>query len=158
MSENKRSPIIIAVGLLILVLGFAGYLFVTNYCSVGSIVEKVMEHLQLGSVNVSHEYNATSTRYMAGGLAKSAGYQVVATTSHGGTVLGSIVVASTTNHALKIVDATSSAGITNGDYEEVVTMATSTDAGTYQLDAYLKYGLILWFPTGFAGDYVITWR
>lgn len=115
---------------------------------------------EMGSVNVTHEYQSTSTGAMDGGaVEKSAEFdQLIASSTHGTVVLGSIVVASTSAASMDVYNATSSGGFANGDYALVARFPTTTPQGTYTFDTELNYGLFVRLQAEFSGDYIFTYR
>ena len=113
----------------------------------------------LGSVIVSGEYHATTTAKMSGVLAKAAEFnQLIKTAEYSSVTLGSVVVASTTAHAMNIYNATSTAGLANGDATFITRLSSSTPRGTYTYDIALDEGLVVQLQAGYTGDYVITYR
>ena len=140
---NKLYKTIIIIFLLTALIGI-GYL----------IFDKLDK--SFGSVGVSDEYLSTSTAYMSGVLVKTAEFNQLITA--GVPVLGSVVIASTTAASMTIYDATSTAGLANGDSIQITRFPTSTPQGTYTFDTRLDSGLVITLQSGFAGDYVITYR
>jgi len=114
----------------------------------------------LGSVIVSGEYHATTTAKMSGVLAKAAEFnQLIKTAEYSSVTLGSVVVASTTAHAMNIYNATSTAAVDDGALSTFITrLSSSTPRGTYTYDIALDEGLVVQLQAGYTGDYVITYR
>ena len=101
----------------------------------------------LGSTFPGGEYNATTTVGMALVHNLISGNRVVG--------LGSIIVASSSASTFKVWNATST---TDTASTSVFAMKASIAEGTYTFDAELTRGLVVEKPTGFNGEYVITWR
>ena len=113
----------------------------------------------LSSVSITHEYNATTTATMSGALIKSAEFNQLIASSTAGVVFGSVVVASTTDAAVNIYDASSTDAVLDGIYSILITrLSSSTPRGTYVYDIALSQGLVVQLQAGFEGDYVFTWR
>ena len=119
-----------------------------------------------GSVTQGNEYRATSTVPIIGGTTLAStlqrqiktNYDSSSNTQVGSTVLGSIVIASTspsTTGQVKIWNATSTTDVSSST---VVYMASNTAAGTYTYDMSLSRGMIIELPAGFNGSYNITSR
>ncbi len=108
----------------------------------------------VGSVTQGSEYQATTTSAIFGVAGTSARRQVVIS-SNQSSVLGSIVVASTTNAYFKVWNATSTTDIASST---ITTIATSTSAGTYTFDANITRGIIIDVGIGFNGEYTVTYR
>lgn len=70
-------------------------------------------------------------------------------------VVGSVVVASTSATTLTLWNATST---TDTASSTITTLKASVGEGTYTLNSSAPRGLIIELPTGFNGDYVVTWR
>lgn len=100
-----------------------------------------------GSVMPAGEYLATTTVGMASVHNIVSANRVIS--------LGSIVVASSSATTFKVWNATSTTDIAS---TSVFGMKASIGEGTYTFDAELPRGLIVEKPTGFNGDYVITYR
>lgn len=101
----------------------------------------------LGSIRVGDEMLATTTVGMA------SVHNIVA--SNRVASLGSIVVASSSATTFKVWNATST---TDTASTTVFGMKASIVEGTYTFDTQLTRGLIVEKPTGFNGEYVITYR
>ncbi len=113
----------------------------------------------LTSVIVGGEYHATSTAKMSGVLAKAAEFnQLIKTAEYSSVTLGSIIVASTTAHAMNIYNATSTDALVNGDATFITRLSSSTPRGTYTYDIALDDGLVVQLQAGYTGDYVVTYR
>lgn len=126
---------IVAVAFLVLALGVF-----TLFTQVSNIA--------FGSVMPGGEYSATTTRGVAAGMKVVAANKVV--------TLGSVVIASSSPTSFTIWNATSTADTAS---TSVITFPANATPGTYTFDADLiTRGLILQLPTGFAGDYVVTYR
>ncbi len=106
-----------------------------------------------GSVSLANEYKSTTTATMNGSGATTARTQI--SIQSGESVLGSVVVSSTTNATFKIWNATSTTDIAS---TTALTFSASPANGTYTYDVSLTRGLILEFPSGFLGSYTITFR
>jgi hypothetical protein len=100
----------------------------------------------LGSVNVANEYHSTST------LADAAGHYLVQT---GGTILGSVIIASSSGSTFKVWNATSTNDLASTTY---VTFKASTAEGVFTFDSILTRGLVIQLPAGFNGNFVVTYR
>lgn len=150
MTKTYKFTVII---FLLLILAGVGHLVFYN---------KQKIEPDLGGVEVTGEYYSTSTASFTGVRLKTAEFQqeiATATPQNIWTTLGSVIVASSTQHAMKIYDATSTAALTNTPNTKLVaTIGTSTAQGTYTFDSLLRYGLILELEAGFNGDYIITYR
>ena len=103
--------------------------------------------LNLGSVGVSDEYNATTTVGMGTG--------VRSLITNRPAVLGSIVIASSSPTAIRIWNATSTTDVAS---TTVVTIPGSAANGTYTYDAVFDRGLSVQLISGFNGSYNITTR
>ena len=101
------------------------------------------------------EYMATTTT----GMATAGHIPVIANVSGNSnpltSTLGSIIVASSSATTITIWNATSTTDIASTSF---VTLKASVAEGTYTFDAELSRGLVVVKPTGFNGDYVITYR
>jgi hypothetical protein len=100
----------------------------------------------LGSVNIASEYQSTSTLAMAN-------QDNVITTSS--SVVGSIIVSSSSATSFKICNATSSTDIAS---TTIAHFKASPDNKTYTLDVVAPRGIIVKTPPGFNGNYTITYR
>lgn len=135
---------------------------VTSLVGIGYLVmdnKQVIE--DFGSVNVSHEYRATSTAGMSGVIVKANEFTQLIASSTSGIVLGSVIVASTTPHSMYIYNASSTNAVAGGETANITLLAkfpTSTSQGTYVFDTQLNKGLVIKLESGFGGDYVITYR
>jgi hypothetical protein len=98
------------------------------------------------SVITGGEYQATTT----GGL--PTGHQVVRGSL---TTLGSVVIASSSATSFTIWNATST---TDTASTSLVTFEADAAEGTYTFDIDLVRGLVVEEPSGFNGDFVVTWR
>lgn len=152
---SKTITSIITLLLLIILFG-VGFLVLDKLTT--------QEEPPTGGVNITHEYQATTTAEMAGGLGAGTCMgdvdHLIAYNQYSGTTLGSVTVVSTTPHALKIKNATTTAatGIFAGSSSTVATLPASLPQGTYVFDTYLDKGLAIDFDDGFCGGYVFTWR
>ena len=120
----------------------------------------ISDKTEFGSVNVTAEYQATSTAQMTGALVKATEYNhLVKASTYGSVTLGSIVVASTTAHAMNIYNATSTDAVADGTYGTFITrLSSSTPRGTYTYDIEMNAGLVVQLQAGYTGDYVVTYR
>jgi len=148
--KSKLLPAIIIVGVFALLFGAGGFF----------IAKKVYQtEWEGGSVNITHEYQATTTALMTGTLIKAAQTDQFIASSTAGITLGSVVIASTTVNWMTIYNATSSAAVADGTYAtKITTFLSSASLGTYTYDVWLDKGLVIRMETGFAGDYTITYR
>lgn len=105
------------------------------------------------SVSQSSEYHGTSTSGLLNGSSTAAANSKLIQT--GQITFGSITIASTSNKALVIKNATSTADAAS---TTVITIPASAPAGTYTFDIILDRGMSIDFPTGFFADYMITFR
>jgi len=103
--------------------------------------------IPLGSVQTASEYHATSTRDMTVNT-----QQLI---QNGISTLGSVVIASSSVTSMSIWNATST---TDVDKTILTTFDASSANGTYTFDAVMTRGIVVDLPTGFDGDYVITFR
>lgn len=101
----------------------------------------------LGSVTADGTYQATTTVGMASVHNLISANRVV--------TLGSIVVASSSATAFKVWNATST---TDSASTTAFQLKAAVAEGTYTFDIELPRGLIVERPTGFNGDYVVTYR
>ena len=100
----------------------------------------------VSSVNVANEYHATTTEAM------SKEHNLIKT---GSSILGSIIVASTSPTALKIWNATSTTDVAS---TTLGSFAPEPEEGTYTFDTIMTRGIIIETLTGFNGTYIITYR
>ena len=100
-----------------------------------------------GSTFPGAEYNATTTTGMGSVYNVVSANRVVA--------LGSIIVASSSGSTFKVWNATST---TDTASTTVFGLKAAIGEGTYTFDTELTRGLIVEKPTGFNGEYVITYR
>lgn len=158
MNENSKWSITIIVAILV----FAAAFTLPGFFIAKEIYQKAENLPDIGSVEDTSEYTATTTRWMNGKvLNKTAEFNQIIATSTGGVTLGSVVVASTTKSSMNIYDATSTAAITpdGGNLGNLITiLPTSTPQGTYTYDIILEKGLVIQLQPEFVGDYVITYR
>ena len=150
MNENSKwLPSIIVVGIFALAFSFVGFMIARDYYKAG-----------MGSVGVTNEYQATSTIGITGTTYKAAQTRhLVQAATYGSVTLGSVVVASTTQNAMSIYNATSSEAVIDGTYGTLITtLPASTPQGTYTYDIEMNAGLVLDLAEGFGGDYTITYR
>lgn len=103
----------------------------------------------VGSVSQASEYHYTS------GFGTSTGAAARSVVNVGTTILGSIVIASTTNSVFTIKDATSTIDTAS---TTVITIPAGAPAGTYTFDLILSRGLGIDRPASFFGEYLVTWR
>ena len=118
------------IGIVVLVAGFA-----------------LLQSDNLGSVAVSNEY--TIERISS----DDANTDVTVHTS--ACTLGSVVIASTSDTALTIMDA---ATTTDAASTTIAVFPASATVGTYTYDIACQRGLIIEVPSGFTGDYAVTHR
>lgn len=112
----------------------------------------------LGSVAIGNEYQATSTSNMGTGhivIGLKDPTAVGAESTVPLSVLGSVIVASSSAVAVTLWDATST---TDTASTTIGTIKASVTEGVYTFDSAIKRGLIVNLPTGDAGSYVITYR
>lgn len=100
----------------------------------------------LGSVNQSNEYHATTTSAIADG------HWVLQT---GQSVLGSVVVASSSATTFKVWNATSTTDIASSS---PVQFGASPADGTYTFDIVMSRGVVIELPANFDGSYTVTYR
>lgn len=113
----------------------------------------------MGSVSITHEYQATTTVLITGTTYKSAQTRHLVASSTAGITLGSVVIASTTDETLAIYNATSSAAVEDGNLATLITtFGANAPQGTYTFDIWLDEGLVLDMAARFGGDYVISYR
>jgi hypothetical protein len=102
-----------------------------------------------GSIDVSQEYNATTTEDMT------------VNEKHfvNAYALGQVTVASTSPGSVTLYDATSTNAwtITN-TAEKIGTLENSISEGTYVFDAKIDDGLVVDLPSDHAGSYIILYR
>lgn len=105
----------------------------------------------IGSVVQGSEYNATTS------IATSAGTHWLAksTTNAGVCVLGSIIVASSSDTTFTLWNATSTTDIAS---TTIVAMVADIAVGTYQYDITCSRGLVVETPASFDGQYTTTYR
>lgn len=101
----------------------------------------------IGSVGVASEYSATTT------IASSAGTFWMAGT--GPTTLGSVIVASSSASTFTIWNATSTTDVSSSTFAVI---KAAIGEMTLTFDTVLNRGLIIRTPTGFNGNYIITYR
>ena len=103
----------------------------------------------IAGVNQGQEYFATST-VLGGGVLRQLRTDAPA-------VLGSVVVASSSATTITLRNATSS---TDSASTTVLTMPADATVGTYTFDVgdLFPRGMALEVPSGFNGEYIITWR
>jgi len=145
----------------LIIIAIIGGLGVLGYFVGQGIKSEFVEQAEpLGSVAITNEYQATTTSEMSGTLVKSAEFnQLIKASTYGSVTLGSIVIASTTAHAMNIYNATSTDAIADGTYGTFITRISSlTPRGTYTYDIEMNQGLVVQLQAGFAGDYVLTFR
>lgn len=105
-----------------------------------------------GSVITGQAYNATTTNSTSAGTF----WQARSTSNVGGCELGSVVIASTTATAgITLKNATSTSDVSSST---IAAFPANAAAGTYTFDMACKRGLIIETPTGFNGQFVVTWR
>lgn len=105
-----------------------------------------------GSVITGQAYNSTTS------ISTSAGsfWQARSTSNVGGCELGSVVIASTTATAgITLKNATSTTDVSS---TTIVAFPANAAAGTYTFDIACPRGLIVETPTGFSGQFVVTYR
>ena len=103
----------------------------------------------LGSVQQSSEYQASST------TENMAVASPVVLKSDDASVLGSIVVASSSAGIITVYNATSTTDTASTTF---VSLSSNLTPNTYTFDAIIPRGLIIELGTGFDGEYVITYR
>lgn len=120
----------------------------------------ISDKTEFGSVGVTDEYQATSTIGITGTTYKAAQTRhLVQASTYGSATLGSVVVASTTQNAMLIYNATSSAAVVDGTYGTLITtLPAGISQGTYTYDIEMNAGIVLDLAEGFGGDYTITYR
>lgn len=141
MNQNsKLLPAILIVGIFALVFGFSGYLIKSNMT--GEIDENA------GGGNSYNQYgNASSTTF-----ADSKIYQL----KTGQSVLGSIIIASSSAISFKVKNATSTTDIASTTIAIFPAAADEGTYGPYNLSA--DRGLIIESSSGFNGDIAITYE
>ncbi len=103
--------------------------------------------VKLGSIQEGQAYYSTTTGTFA-----------VATSSYiriGPGMFGSVIVASTTNVAFRVMDATSTLDIAS---TTLAKFPAGVAAGTYTFDSVFTRGLFLELQTGFAGADTVTYK
>jgi hypothetical protein len=120
--------------------------FIVALAVVAASVLVVRQDVALGSVVVGNEYNATNTATMA------AGPRLLRT---GPSVLGSVVVSSSSATTFKVWNATSTLDIAS---TTPVQFVASPANGTYTFDASFERGIVVELPAGYNGSYTVTWR
>lgn len=147
---NNAKSIITVLAIIFLLVGF-----VTGYLS-----RMVQDQEEFGSVNITNEYQATTTVAITGTTYKAAQTRhLIKAATYGSVTLGSVTVASTTQNIMSIYNATSSAAVVDGTYGTLITtLPVGLPQGTYTFDAELNAGLVVDLASGFGGDYVITFR
>jgi len=73
----------------------------------------------------------------------------------GQTILGSVVIASSSAATLKLKNAASTTDIAS---TTIATIVAAADEGTYTFDVAVNRGLIIESSSGFNGDFVITYQ
>ena len=156
-----------------LILGLIVVILVVGLAWYTSSVLKPKPETPVGSVNIGGEYQATSTYQITGSGIKAVDtWFAIATTTpsnassvdlnsdsrKNAVILGSVIVASTTPHALYILNSTSTAASGLNSSSTIAILPANLAAGTYTFDAILDRGLVLKFYAGFSGDYIITYR
>ncbi len=151
MNENsKLLPAILIIGIFVIAIAIPVFFIAKGI---------YQAEAPLRSVGITNEYQATSTALMSGALTKAAEFnQLIKASTYGSVTLGSVVIASTTAHAMNIYNATSTAGFDNGDYTFITRFSSSTPRGTYTYDIEMDAGLFIQLQAGYTGDYVITYR
>lgn len=105
----------------------------------------------ISSIETGSEYNSTTTRSTSAGT-----HWQAKVASLGGCSLASVVIASSTNSTgFQLRDATSTTDVAS---TTIVQFKPSTVEGTYTFDLVCTRGLVVVTPTGFQGEYVVTWR
>ena len=127
------------IGVVAIVVFAAGLYFFTG------------EEPKIRGVGQGSEYNSTTTRSTSAGT-----HWQAKVASLGGCSLASVVIASSTNSTgFQLRDATSTTDVAS---TTIVQFKPSTVEGTYTFDLVCTRGLVVVTPTGFQGEYVITWR
>jgi len=156
----------------IIIILFVVSALVITYFAVTALISKIeiVQEPPSGSVMRSGEYHSTSTYAgvdgLLGGGCRTDGDVLVNYNVDNPTTLGSVVVASTTSHAMRIKSATSTVEQTGHVSTTVALLPASLPQGTYTFDidmtrgiyATRTHGLVLDFEDGFCGEYIITWR
>lgn len=111
----------------------------------------VAPYLVQGSVTQGNEYTSTTT------VSTSAGtmWQAKSTSGNPYCALGAITVSSSSATTLTLWDATSTTDVSS---TTIATLKAGISEGTYTYDIYCKRGLVISTPTGFNGNYTVTWR
>lgn len=144
--------------------GLLGFIAVVGVLAIGFVLndrQPVFAGVQVGS-----EYFSTSTVPMTTGAVLAATRQWQVKTNYdsssnsqiGSTILGSVVIASsspTTALPVKIWNATSTTDVSS---TTLVYIPSASANGTYTYDVVLTRGLIVELPTGFNGSFNITSR
>jgi hypothetical protein len=152
--------LILGLIVVVLVIGLAWY--------VASIFRQKSPEPQVGSVTLGGEYNNTTStsnrdacnRYTARTtvvLASTtpAGFPVNGDENLTAPILGSVVIASTTAHALIIHNATSSSDDAS---TTIALIGKNAPAGTYTFDVVMNRGIVLDIQAGFEGGYMFNWK
>lgn len=144
--KNQLVPFLFIFGVIV-GLGGLGYFIITG-------VKTEFVEPEVGSVPITHEYQATSTYPMTANT-----QHLIKAATYGSVTLGSVVVASTTSHTIAIYNATSSEAVADGTYGTLITtFPADTSQGTYTFDIEMNAGLVLDLAAGFEGNYVVTYR
>ena len=110
------------------------------------------------SVPISGEYQATSTTNIGTGhivIGLRNASPDIAQSSTTLSVLGSVIVASSSATAVTLWDATSTSDVSSST---IAIFKSAISEGVYTFDIILKRGLIINLPTGDNGSYTITYR
>ena len=107
----------------------------------------------LGSVTQGNEYKTKNITTLTGST-------TVATSIKGSAgVLGSVVISSTTAQGITLYDVASGANYASTTLStKLITLATSTPAGTYTFDVNYSKGLAVYAPITPTTEVVITYR
>jgi len=126
-----------------------GIIILMLFGIIGLLIFLSPEHQEqpIGGVNIANEYHATTTRDMTADAE-----QLIQT---GGSVLGSVIVASSSATNMSIWNATSTTDIAS---TTLTTFDADLSNGTYTFDTIMTRGIIIDLPASFDGDYVITYR
>lgn len=139
MTLNYKN--IIAVAVLLAVIGVFSIIWQRPWQALGSVMPRG-EYLATTTVGMLAVHNPVTANLSGNsGLLTS--------------TLGSIIVASSSATTFTVWNATST---TDTASTSLVTLKASVGEGTYIFDAELTRGLVVVKPTGFNGDYVITYR
>lgn len=127
---------------------------------IGYLVLFDKQEISLSSVNVSAEYVPTSTAQMEGGCSIADQDKLIQYFASHPVTLGQVTVVSTTNHIVRIKNATTTDpdGFYTNSSSTVALLPAGLPQGTYTFDAILDKGLVLDFEEGFCGDYIFTFR